>query len=48
MSAKALILHMNILWDKAFSWEQTILTLWPWPLTFDQLLKNFILLITFE
>ena len=40
LSARALIFHMNILWDKAFSWKQII---WPcdldirvWP-TFSKL-----------
>ena len=31
VSDRALIFHMNILWNKALSWVPTILIWWPWP-----------------
>ena len=41
VSARALIFHMDFLWDKAFPWAPTISTLWPLPWGLTYFLKNF-------
>ena len=47
VKARALIIHMGILWDKNSPWVPTSMTLWSWPWSMAYFLNTLTLFITF-